>query len=247
MLSRNGLLLCAAGCLLIPAKGFAQNQGCDQEGFSDGAYCDSDGNCDKTSRWNLCQRLDDHYAQYADLPIGARQVYKYGKIWPVTPRPPEPNAKIIHRYYYSHYWPHPHDCRDRAVVYTYTRTQESRGWADATTLYDYHFNPDTQELTDAGALHLRMIMEDTPSQYRRAFVQTSLNSGVNEARVASVQNAVAHLSGGVGNVPVELRNTRAFGRSASEIELLNKAIITSAPQPRIQYGTSSGYGITTGR
>lgn len=247
MLSRKGLLLCAAGCLMIPANGFAQIQGCDQDGFSDGAYCDNNGNCKSGSGWNLCQKLDDHYAQYADLPIGARAVYKYGKVWPVTPRPPEPNAKIVHRYYYGHYWPHPHDCRDRAVVYTYTALQESRGWANETTLYDYHFNAETQQLTDAGALQLRMIMEDTPSKYRRAFVQTSLDAGANEARIASVKNAVARLSGGVDSLPVELRNTRAYGRSANEIDQLNKAIITSAPAPRIQYGQSSGYGITTGR
>jgi hypothetical protein len=126
-------------------------------------------------------------------------------------------------------------------------TQVSNGWTDATTLYDYHFDPETQQLTDAGAHQLRIILEDAPSLHRRAFVQTSFTAGANETRMASVQEIASRLTGGMSNLPVELRNTTPAGRPAREIDSLNRRIMETAPSPRIKYGQSSGYGLTQGR
>ena len=116
----------------------------------------------------------------------------------------------------------------------------SKGWVDATTLYEYHFSTESNELTDAGVLHLQWILASTPSQYRTAYVQTSAAEGANEARLASVHEIAGRLAGD-GPIPdVQLRNTRPAGRPAMEIEMLRKAELSSMHNPRLPLNLGQG-------
>lgn len=238
MLGRTGILLCAIGCLTATGTVSAQQPAC-QNGSG---YCE---HCDDCKKPRLFSK--EWYEARSHLPIGTRQKYKYGKTWPPYERPTE-NAPVMQRYHAAHYWPYPYDCHDRAAMNSILSTHISNGWSDATTLYDYHFDADTQQLTQAGILHLQWILQDTPTQHRRALVQTSAIEGANETRLSSVQEIADRLSAGQQTLAVELRNTTPTGRPAGEINAIRRAEMESLPSPRIKYGTgSSGYGLTQGR
>lgn len=240
MLGRTGLLLCAVGCLTVSGVALGQEEACTKV----------TANCDSCRSNGFCKHHghgDDCYDPDACLPIGARQVCKHGKLWPPYPRPTE-NAGCMARFHAAHYWPYPYDCQDRAAIRSTVAMHVNRGWDEAITFFDYHFDPETQELSQAGVAHLQWLMTDAPMQHRRALVQTSALEGANDTRVASVQEIASRLSGGQGSLPVELRNTTLSGRPAREVDAIRRKDLESIPDPRIQYGTgSSGYGLTDGR
>ena len=109
------------------------------------------------------------------------------------------------------------------------------GWIAATTLFDYHFDPDTNELTRSGELHLRWILENAPEPHRIAFVQTGETPEVSQDRLASVQQLSAELVHGQSVPPIMLRVTSPLGRPADEILNIHRTELATQPEPRILY------------
>lgn len=192
-------------------------------------------------RWSK----EDYYLR-GQLPIGQRQKCYKGKMWPVDPRPTGPKPHMIHRFHAAHYWPHPYDVWSRNSVNNMISMQQQKGWQDATTLYDYHFNADSNGLTDAGTLHLKWILENAPSQYRILYLQTSAQAGANDLRMAEVAQTAGRLTAGQQTPEVIFRNTTSYGRPAQEVDTIRRGELQSQPLPRITYPSSGGPGYGTG-
>ncbi len=191
-------------------------------------------------RWHS----DEWYQERACDPIGTRQVEKYGKQWPPYPRPTGRGMTFWHKYHHAHYWPHPYNCEDREYVQNIVRQQANIGWEGATTLHDYHFDPETNRLNSAGDAHLRWILTQAPSQYRTAYVSRGSSDVIGQVRVAQVQVAAQAMVG--GNVPPILMKNDAFlGRPAIEIDTLRRLELQSIPQPRL-FVIGSGGGTAGG-
>lgn len=176
------------------------------------------------------------YPEYDSVP-GSRVKCHSGKYWPAyTTRPtgcPEP---FIHRYHTAHYWPDPYRWENRGQVRAAIETQRTQGWMTATTLYEQHFDPDTQELNQSGRVHLRWIMLHVPPSRRTTWVQAGETPEVSQTRVASVRTASAGIFG--DNCPVMLRVCEAYGASAQEVDLVRRAYLASWPVPRIATSSS---------
>ena len=178
---------------------------------------------------------DEWYALRASDPIGERQVYKYGKVWPMRPRPTGPKQLWIHKYHAQKYWPLPYVCDDRAAVRGVWKAQIDNGWQMATTLYDYHFNPDTNTLNTSGEHHLQWILQSAPAESRQLYVQSVNDAAVNQSRVAAVQLAAANLAGPDAVSPVALRMTHAAGRPAEEVSWIFEQQQSLRVPPKIEY------------
>lgn len=182
----------------------------------------------------------DDYEIRASLPIGSRQKIWKGKVWPPRPRPTGPKPHLVHRFHATHYWPTPFIEQDRMLVESVIEQHISNGWRDASTFYNYHFDPETNELTHAGQMQIQWLLETAPANRRTFFVQTSPEAGVNEIRVTQLQQIASRLSGN-GEMPaVELRNSTFYGRPAAEVDYINKAFLNSQPIPRIPNTVGSG-------
>jgi len=237
----------------------AEGQTCQacQQGYAHGSSCEEDCRHDHflvpywlipdafkeedkipgVKRWSR----EDYYLR-GQLPIGQRQKCYKGKIWPAAPRPTGPKPHLIHRFHAAHYWPHPYDGWSRKSVNSTIAMQQQKGWQNATTLYEYHFDTDSNELTDAGILHLKWILENAPHQYRTVFLQTSAEAGANDLRLAAVSEVASRLTAGQETPEVQFRNTTPYGRPAVEVDYIRRAELNSQPEPRIQYNASGGYG-----
>ena len=123
----------------------------------------------------------------AQEPVGARQLDCKGKQWPPYNRPVGPEAPWCHIYHAEHYWPWPYMCTDRQYIFDVVRTQEANGWLTETTLYDYHFNAETHELTVPGKIQLKWILENVPPSYRTVWVQQAEDPAVSEQRINNVR------------------------------------------------------------
>ena len=176
---------------------------------------------------------EEWYEQRASDPVGARQRFAFGKHWPPYPRPTGLSQLPSHTYHAAHYWPYPYQCDDRAIVREFSDRQINNGWVTATTLYEYHFDPNTNELSRSGVIQLRWILENAPESRRFVFVQSATNNDVSQQRLMNVQTEATNLVG-KGNVPpVMLRVTSPLGRPALEVDRIRRLEIDTLPTPRI--------------
>jgi hypothetical protein len=171
-------------------------------------------------------------------PVGARQRCKHDRLWPPFPRPTGEKMEFWHAYHAAHYWPWPYTCFDRASIRDFSEIQVANGWITEATLYDYHFDPDTQLLNQSGELHLQWILHSVPPDRRAAWVQASLDPAVSQQRLANVRNQAIAMVGEGNTPPVMLRIDTPYGRPAGEIDQLRR--IWSDPRvapswPKIQY------------
>lgn len=196
---------------------------------------------DRPRRWS-----EEWYAREAQTPVGQRQVYKKGKLWPPFPRPTGKEQQFSHKYHAAHYWPYPYSLDDRAYVRNVSAMQTDNGWITATTLYDYHFEDDTQELNHAGRMQLRWILESAPIPRRTIHVQYGTTPEITERRLMAARQDAALIVGPEAVPPILVRITSPYGRPASEIVAIRRAELDSLPAPRIAYGTGSGSGSSGG-
>lgn len=181
---------------------------------------------------DACAECEEFWYPTHDSLPGSRVHCHSGKVWPDVARPCAPSEPCIHRYYTAHYWPNPHRWEDRGSVRAYLEAERSAGWVTATTLYDSHFDPNTNELNQAGKIQLKWIMVHAPANRRSTFVQATDDGRINQVRLASVQSAAGNLLG-AGGCPVMLRVCQQYGASAQEVDLVRRAYLSSWPTPRI--------------
>lgn len=183
---------------------------------------------------------DAWWAEKAQLPVGTRQKVHRGKVYPPYPRPTGEKQQWSHKFHAAHYWPLPYVCADRDLVANIWNDQIANGWTEATTLFEYHFDNETNELNQPGQLQLRFIMEHAPDTRRIAFVQSTHDSAADDTRLSSVRTAAQRYAGAGTPPTVLVRYTSPVGRPASELEKLRKNEIDSTPQPRISPAVSGG-------
>ena len=183
----------------------------------------------------------EYYEARAGDPPGTRQKYRYGKLWPVRPRPVGPEQTLIHKYHSAHYWPFPYICADRAAVRQVMDAQVFNGWQTGTTLYDYHFDPVTHELNTSGMQHLQWMLTHTPEQFRQAHVAVAADPEFNSVRMMNVEREVARLAGDGSSVPVLMRVADPLGRPAAEVQFIMTTAQQQMMPPVIKY-TGAGEG-----
>jgi len=188
---------------------------------------------------------DEWYEERASDPPGARQVYKYGKMWPPFPRPVGKGQTFWHKYHHAHYWPNPYNCQDREYVHNIFQQQTNNGWESATTLHDYHFDSETNRLNTAGEAHLQWILTQAPAQYRTTYVARGRNEQIGQYRLAMVQQSAREFCGDT-LPPILLKHDLFIGRPAIEIDTLRRLELQSIPQPRLFTITSQGTSSANG-
>ncbi|MHC4875064.1 MAG: hypothetical protein ACYTGL_01115 [Planctomycetota bacterium] len=188
----------------------------------------------------------DWYARRALDPVGSRRRYVKGKFWPPYPRPEGLSMLPSHRFHAAHYWPYPYVCEDRQSVHEYINAQEDNGWQNATTLYEYHFNNDNQELNRSGLMQLQWILRNAPSHRRMVYVQAANDVTASNYRLANVQAEISEMVGLENAPPVALRVTSPLGRPALEVDAIQRKAQESQPVPRISPPFGGGSGSASG-
>jgi hypothetical protein len=189
---------------------------------------------------------DAWWSEKAMLPPGVRAKCKKGKVWPPRPRSTQEKQQFCHTYYSEHYWPLPYVCQDRQAVQDFIQTQTALGWQEETTLYDRHFDPITQTLTQAGELHLEYILHVVPPERRLVYIQSTYDAIHDGTRTESVTLAMSRMGTGSADVPVSVRECQQVGRPAAEVQAINAAYAASTPSPRLSSASGGGGGAASG-
>lgn len=182
------------------------------------------------------------WAEQGELPPGVRQKWYKGKVWPAKQRSNAPPQQFSHTFYSQHYWPLPYTCQDRESVKQVMEVQTGLGWQEETTLYNRHFDSQTNALTRAGELQLEYILRDVPVERRSVWVQSTFSGEADQVRLASVRSAMAQRVPETAEIPLAVRECREVGRPAAEVEVISSLYRSSMPTPRLGSMMSSGGG-----
>ena len=137
-------------------------------------------------------------------------------------------------------WPEPFIHADRDAARAPFTAMVTNGWERQTTLGDYHFDPQTQQLTRGGVNKLRWILTQVPESRRTVFVHSSANRDITAMRIDSVQQATARVLPN-GALPAVLRtNTEPPGWPADYIDAIDRSARSTIPAPRLPEIQSGG-------
>ena len=138
-------------------------------------------------------------------------------------------------------WPHPFVCMDRQSVRAPFAVQTSKGWQRQNTIGRYHFDPETQQLTEAGYLKVRWIVTQAPPEHRTIFVVRGDSEAETTSRTDSIHESLARIAPNgklpdVRSIAVDYR-----GWPAEEIDAIDRKIQSSRPIPQLpQFTPTTG-------
>jgi hypothetical protein len=137
-------------------------------------------------------------------------------------------------------WPQTFTPVDRAAVCAPLDLMVAKGWQTQNTLGEYHFNEGTANLTEAGKIRVKSIMNDVPPQFRTVFVPVGDTDQLTDARLETVQQFIEKNSHDEGVTNVASTTKAPRGRSADIVDATSRAFTQSVPVPRIPTATTSG-------
>src|SRR6185369_12901432 len=157
------------------------------------------------------------------------------------------NHRFWQDFYRNNTWPEPFLSADRIAARTPFCIQTDNGWKMQNTIGSYLFDPETQRVNQAGDLLVKWIVSQAPVHRRAVFVLKGDSAEATNARVQSVQAAVAKYSGGC-MYPVLLTNTEPAGWPASYIDTITQQYSATIPAPRLpaKGGGGGSQGGSTG-
>jgi hypothetical protein len=130
-------------------------------------------------------------------------------------------------------WPKPFVEADRNDVRVALDAMVRKGWQSQNTLTNYHFDPQTNQLTVAAHRKIEWILTQNPPPRRVVFVLRSLDQDITAARVDAVQQTMARIvPHGVLPMVAETENS-PLGRSADYIVAIHLALERSVPSPHL--------------
>jgi hypothetical protein len=148
-------------------------------------------------------------------------------------------------FYRNNTWPEPFLSADRMAARTPFCIQSDNGWKMQNTIGTYLFDPETQRVNQAGELLVKWIVNQAPAHRRAVFVLKGDSADATNARVQSVQAAVAKYSGGC-IYPVLLTCTEPAGWPASYIDAITQQYSATIPAPRLPARQGAGQGSGSG-
>jgi len=144
-------------------------------------------------------------------------------------------------FYRNNTWPEPFLSADRMAARTPFCIQTDNGWKMQNTVGSYLFDVETQRVNQAGELLVKWIVNQAPAHRRAVFVLKGDSAEATNARVQSVQAAVAKYSGGC-MYPVLLTDTEPAGWPASYIDTITQQYSATIPAPRLPARQGGGQG-----
>jgi hypothetical protein len=143
-------------------------------------------------------------------------------------------------------WPEPFESHDRCAVEGMLASNIQRGWEVQNMISDYHFEPGTATLTEAGRLKVEWILTEAPAQRRMVFVHKTTTIQDTAARVAAVRQLAAQILPPGGDLPVYESGVAVPTWSADRVDIIARKANTSIPAPVLKSNSASGSGGSSG-
>jgi hypothetical protein len=136
-------------------------------------------------------------------------------------------------------WPEPFAATDRSAARMPFAAMVANGWERQNLLGEFHFEPVSGRLTEAGRNKVRWIFLSAPPQHRVAYVHVAEGKTETDARMASVRQLVGQISPHMAD-SVLLTTIPDEGWPAEEVGKIARKFIDSTPTPRLPSTSSNG-------
>jgi hypothetical protein len=134
-------------------------------------------------------------------------------------------------------WPEAFIPVDRAAARAPFGGCVAAGWRVQNTLDDYHFEPDTGKLLEAGTIKVRKIMTEAPIGYRTVFVLRANTAAETASRITATQEAAVRYALPGDHPMVGETYIQPRGMPAYYIVDIDRSFRESTPEPRIPEGS----------
>jgi hypothetical protein len=129
-------------------------------------------------------------------------------------------------------WPQPFRSQDAAAVVSPFEVMKTNGWREFCTL-PHAFFDGSQQLSDAGRLKIKQVLDTAPTNRRAIFVLKGASPEQTEVRIEAVQIAVSALIP-VGDLPpIYVTDIEPATSSGAYQTTVNRALIRTTPTPRL--------------
>ena len=145
-------------------------------------------------------------------------------------------------------WPEPFNGPDRATVRAPFAIQVANGWQRQNMLGEFHFEPTSGQLTEAGRLKVQWILIAGPQQHRLIYVHTADQVEETSARIAAVQKLAGQIA--PNNMPPIMPTSISDeGWPAEQVDLIGRKFreegipqleLPGLPSGDISSGSSGG-------
>jgi hypothetical protein len=138
-------------------------------------------------------------------------------------------------------WPEPFVGSDRASVRAPFVTQVANGWRRQNMLGEFHFEPGSGQLNEAGRLKVRWILLTGPQQHRLIYVHVAEKNEETAARMAAVQQLAVQIT--PNDVPPVMPTAIADDDSpADRADAIGRKFQATTPSPRLSSPSAGGSG-----
>jgi hypothetical protein len=114
------------------------------------------------------------------------------------------------------------------------------GWRRQNLLGDYHFEPNSNELTTAGKMKAKWILTQAPQDRRNIYVQRGASQADTSARIAAVHNWAGHQSPTLDPAIVNDTHIVSEGHTAGSVDHIFVGFQQNQPAPVLAPETSGG-------
>lgn len=137
-------------------------------------------------------------------------------------------------------WPSPYLCPDRVHAHAPFDAMVRNGWRRQNLLGAHHFSTDCTKLTQAGELKVQWIMTQAPQEFRRVFVERSLDSSMTDQRIATAQDFATKVAGNTMVPQVASTHILSEGRPAAVVDYVSTQFRENMPVPALPASTFGG-------
>jgi hypothetical protein len=107
----------------------------------------------------------------------------------------------------------------------------NNGWRRQNLLGDYHFDPETNELTRAGEMKVQWVLTQAPINRRDVYVQRAATGSETATRIAAVHGYGSQMNPAVEHVNVNDTHIVAEGHSATTVDNMFIGFHANQPPP----------------
>lgn len=175
----------------------------------------------------------------AAVPASAQQCACQGRYPSAGMHPAKDSCEAA--FWENHMWPQQYAGPARRGICQSIEVMTANGWRRNNLLGKYHFQPNGEQLNEAGRLKTEWILTQAPPARRTVYVQRDLNAELTAGRIESVQQFAANMTP-AGEPDVQETHIRDDGYPAGAVDAVFTGFQANRPIPALPTAASASSG-----
>ena len=151
-----------------------------------------------------------------------------------------PCQMFVAGYCANNHWPRYYVPPARCAVNSAYAVMINNGWRRQNLLGDYHFEPGTNQLTQAGKLKAKWVLTQAPEERRTIYVERGDSESTTASRIAAVHSWAGNQSSIAEPIMVNDTHLVSEGHPAGAVDNVFVGFQTNQPAPILPASSGAG-------